>query len=370
LFFPDLTPVLCLPLAGLPAVMGMIDPSQTATLDVEIDLRSDAAQLRRLVPCNPQLRFHVGARLSDKPFTEPERSHGLVAACPSCELVELVELIRDARGEDEASRDRVFSSPLAIWLLGSAPKPKVSLVVRGDRTSGALSVEGGELMLSRKLVVKDKLFNTGELEDSSWDEEKVTLSLKGPGFSFRVQAEKDSAELACLRGYLMELVDARRQVWEPQPSAEGVTPAGKPEPIGELLHYHFDPCNDPLVSLFPGISHNLVDQFMEGFGQLIGSAEMPRGMVLLSKDAPCRVGLLFTERAVYARGADLKGERVPFEKLTDLAQSRKRLLSSTLNLGNVSLKLDALGKETIKALDEVLKNLPRRVASEDKTRGR
>ncbi len=361
LYFPDLMPALSLPLAGLAAIMPVYDGSRQACLDLEIDVRAEGGLLPKLVHLNPQLRLVLGPRYADKPYPQPEPSLPLVAVCPVRELVQLVELLRDAQAniDYDSLPERLFSTPWALSLLCAQPRAKAELVHGGQRVSGKIGIERGQMLLARK-VKRTALFNVGAVEDLSWDEKAGLLSLRGPGLSYRVEAEPRSAQLAWIRSYLEELLAARREVWEDPFARAELQPEAKPDPVGELLRYHLETCNDPAVFLGDRLTREQIERFMDGFGQLLPPEENPQALILLAGTAQGQVGMLFTDRGLYARQRGGPGQRFAFARVSEAAQSKKGFLSSSLSIGPLAFKMDGLGKETAQALGRVLQEVSQR----------
>lgn len=358
IYLPDLLPVLSLPLAGVSALMPFMDSSQQACLDVEIDLRAEGGILRKLVHINPQLRFIMGPRYTEKPYLEPEPSLPLVSTCKIQELAEMVDKLRDAQAEIDYERlpSTLFPSPWALSLLSASPKAKVKLVHKGEQVNGKIFMEAGQLVLSRKLS-KNPLFNLGQLDDLGWEEASTTLTLKGASMHYRIEGEARSAQFAWIRGYLEELLQTRRMLWEDPLGQGDLEPEAKPDPVGELLRYHLEPCNDPKIVLKDLLNTEQVDRFMDDFGQLLPPEESPQGLVVLGSGGD--EGLLFTDRALYVRKRGQAGDRLPFSRVPAAAQSKKGFLSTSLSIGPLTFKLDSLGKETVKALAVVLRDIAR-----------
>ncbi len=361
LYFPDLLPVVGLPLAGLAAILPTLDSSQQAIIDLEVDLRAEGGLLRRLIQLNPQLRLVLGPRYAERPYPEPNPSLPLVAACGVQELVELVDRIRECQSaiDFDSLPSRLFDAPWAISLLSGSPRAKVSLVHHGDQSSGKAHVERGHLVLTRTLK-KTQLFNVGAVDDLGWDEESAALTIKGPGLHYRLQGEARSAQFAWIRAYLMELFEIRRSLWEDPFQRGDLEPDAKPDPVGELLRYHLEPCNDPAVYLKDRLELSQVDRFMDGFGQLLPPDETPQGLVLMASPDDFQTGLLFTERSLYVRKRDMPGERIPFQRVAESIQQKKGFLSTSISFGPLAFKLESLGKETGRALFQALKAVNKR----------
>jgi hypothetical protein len=358
MYFADLLPVISLPLAGLAAFMPIYDPSCQACLDLEIDLRSEGGILTKLVQINPQLRLILGPRYEDIPFPEPQPSLPLVSALTVRELVACVDAIRNAQAEVDFENlpAQLFHAPWAISLMFSSPRAKTNLIQKGEQVSGKLFIKGGHLVLGRK-ITKTPLFNVGLLHDLAWEENTGRLMLKGPGFHYNIEGEPRSAQFAWIRTYLTELLEVRRTIWEDPLAQVDLEPDAKPDPIGELLLYHFEPCNDPAVVLKARLDIEQVDGFMDGFGQMLPPEETPQGMVMLARADQLQEGLLFTDRALYVRKRGQAGNRIGYPKVASAAQSKKGFLSTSLSIGPLTFKLDSIGKQTIEALKTVLKDV-------------
>ena len=363
LYFADLLPVISLPLAGLAAVMPVYDPSRQACLDLEIDLRSEGGILTKLVRINPQLRLILGPRYEDIPFPEPQPSLPLVSALTIRELVACVEDIRNGQADldFESLPAQLFHAPWAISLMFTSPRAKTNLVHKGEQVNGKLFVKGGHLVLGRK-IKKLPLFNVGLLHDLAWEEDKGRLMLKGPGFHYNIEGEPRSSQFAWIRTYLTELLEVRRTIWVDPLAQVDLEPDAKPDPIGELLLYHFEPCNDPAVVLKDRLDIDQVDAFMDDFGQMLPPEESPQGMVMLAGVDQFQEGLLFTDRALYVRKRGQAGNRLGYPKVASAAQSKKGFLSTSLSIGPLTFKLDSIGKLTAEALKAVLKDVTRRSA--------
>jgi hypothetical protein len=361
LFFPDLQPVLCLPLAGVAGLLSHHGAAHLAALDLEVDLRSEGGEIRKLLPQNPQLRLVLGPRFETKPYPKPDPMLPLVDACPVAELVGLVERTRQAQAELDYDRlpAALFASPWAIALLAFSPRARAELTFHGDRLTGVVGIERGEMLLPKKLLGKETLFNVGELDEVSWLPDESTLVLKGPGIHHRWTVASPDPEFRCLLAYLQELVAVKRRIWE-APGEAGLAPDEKLDPVAGLLCYHLETCNDPAVHLPARLERPLVEEFMDDFGQLLPAEERPQGLVLMTEAEPRQEGLLFTERALYARRAGQPGVRVPYFRLDQDLQAKKGLIgATTLSLGPVSLGLGKLGKETVRRLLDTLRELPR-----------
>jgi len=360
LFFPDLQPVLSLPLAGLAAFMYHQGSDRLAHLDLEVDLRAESHELRAAIPQNPQLRLTLGPRFVSKPYPKPDPNLPLVGTCEVAELVRLVDELRHAQSELDYDRlpSRLFRAPWAIALLSFGPRAKAEVVYRGERLSGALGVEHGELFLPRKLLGRDVLFNVGEVDEVSWDAAALTLVIKGSGMHHRWKVEAPDAEFHWLRSYLEELVEVKHLVWE-LPGRAGMAPDAKQDPVGGLLCYHLETCNDPAVILPARLTQPLIEEFMDEFGQLLPAEEVPQGLVLLMESEPRQEGMLFTDRALYARRVGQPGARIPYARVEGEVQVKKGLVSTQLGLGPIQLGLGKLGKETLRCLLQAFKDLPK-----------
>jgi len=359
-FFPDLQPVLSLPLAGLAAFMYHQGESRLAAVDLEVDLRAEGKELRAAIPQNPQLRLVLGPRFVAKPYPRPDPNLPLVGTCEVAEMVRLVEQLRQAQAEIDYERlpAKLFRAPWAIVQLAFAPRARVEVVFRGERLSGAVGVERGELSMAKKLLGRDVLFNVGEIDLVTWDDAERSVVIKGPGMHHRWKVEAPDAAFHWLRSYLEELVEVKHLVWEP-PGRAGLTPDAKLDPVGGLLCYHMETCNDPAVVLPANLTQEQIEEFMDEFGQLLPAEEAPQGLVLLMESEPRQEGVLFTDRAAYARRVGQTGVRIPYSRLEGEVQVKKGLVSTQLVLGPVQLGLGKLGKETIRNLFQLLKDLPK-----------
>jgi len=96
---------------------------------------------------------------------------------------------------------------------------------------------------------------------------------------------------------------------------------------------------------------------MDDFGQLLPPEENPQGFVALGSGG--EEGLLFTDRALYFRKRGQPGERLAYSRVPAATQSKKGFLSTSLSIGALTFKLDSLGKETVKALTVVLRDIAR-----------
>jgi hypothetical protein len=360
LFFPDLQPVLSLPLAGLAAFMYYQGPAKLACLDLEVDLRAEGQELRAAISQNPQLRLTLGPRFVSKPYPKPDPNLPLVGTCEVAELVRLVDQLRHAQSEIDYERlpNKLFRAPWAIVQLSFSPRAKAEVLYRGERLSGSVGVEHGELTLPHKLLGRDVLFNVGEVDQVSWDATAQILVIKGAGMHHRWKVEAPDPEFHWLRSYLEELVEVKQLVWE-LPGRAGMAPDAKQDPVGGLLCYHLETCNDPAVILPARISQEQVEEFMDEFGQLLPAEEVPQGLVLLVESAPRQEGVLFTDRALYARRIGQPGARISYARVESEVQVKKGLVSTQLSLGPIQLGLGKLGKETVRNLFQVLKDLPK-----------
>jgi hypothetical protein len=130
--------------------------------------------------------------------------------------------------------------------------------------------------------------------------------------------------------------------------------------VGELLRYHLEPCNDPAVFLADRLAQEQIEHFMDGFGQLLPPEENPQALILLGGTTQGQVGMLFTDRGLYARQRGEPGQRFAFARVSEAAQSKKGFLSSSLSIGPLAFKMDGLGKETAQALGRVLQEVSQR----------
>ncbi len=359
LYFPDLMSLLDIPLAGIIAMMPFMDKSKQATLDFEIDLRSESPQLFKLLPINPQIRIVLGQRFLERPYPEISSSMPLVSACPVEELSLLTDRLREIQAEIDYDKlpKKLFLSPWSLSQLFFTPKAKVSLIHNGEKVQGKIYIEKGNLVLARKLS-KSTLFNVGNLEDIGWDEAKNELILKGPGVYYKIEGEVDSRPFTQIRFYLEELLAGRKNIWEDPNKFSDIAPDTKPDPIGELLRYHLAPCNDPAIHLSETIEENMIDEFMDGFGQLLPPEETPQCLVLLDKGL--QEGFLFTDKGFYVRKKAKSGQRISFSKLLEKLEFKKGFMSNSISIDSTTYKIDSLGKETRSALTLVIKDICKR----------
>lgn len=359
LYFPDLMPLLEIPLAGIVAMMPFMDKSKQATIDLEIDLRSEGELIFKLLPINPQIRLVLGQRFLEHPYPEIASTMPLVSACPIDELVALTDRLREIQAEIDYDKlpKKLFLSPWSLSQLFFTPKAKVKLIHNGEQAQGRIYLENGNLILSRKLS-KATLFNVGSLEDLGWNDEENELLLKGPGVHYKIEGEAHSTQFAQIRFYLEELLTGRREIWEDPKKYSNLSPEAKPDPVGELLRYHLAPCNDPAIRLSESIEEKLLDEFMDGFGQLLPPEETAQCLILLDKSA--QEGILFTDEGFYVRKKAKSGQRLAYSKLLEKVEFKKSFISNTIAVGTLVFKIDSLGKETRSALDLVIKEISRR----------